>query len=250
MQKTAGWALIRDKVINKEYDASHMLAPMPLAMSMGLGSQAVPTDVATIQNINGQAITMHIKHKDKRDPKNWKGFKFACRSTTPSTTCCCATTWPSTASTRTRMSRLRVMPPPEMVANLRAGNIDGFLGPEPFNQRAVYDGVGFIHILSRDIWDGHPCCAFGVPPISSSRTRTPSPRCTAPSLTAAEWRATGRTGPIMAKAVAGQLPEPAGNRAGAGADRQVCRRPGQRARTCRTGSISTPSRGSRWRSGS
>jgi nitrate/nitrite transport system substrate-binding protein len=49
-----------------------------------------------------------------------------------------------------------------MVANLRAGNIDGFLGPDPFNQRAVYDEVGFIHILSKEIWDGHPCCAFGV----------------------------------------------------------------------------------------
>ena len=49
-----------------------------------------------------------------------------------------------------------------MVANLRADNIDGFLGPDPFNQRAVYDGVGFIHILSKEIWDGHPCCAFAA----------------------------------------------------------------------------------------
>jgi nitrate/nitrite transport system substrate-binding protein len=49
-----------------------------------------------------------------------------------------------------------------MLANLRAGNIDGFLGPEPFNQRAVFDEIGFIHILTKDIWDGHPCCAFGV----------------------------------------------------------------------------------------
>ena len=36
MVKTAGWALIRDKVLNKEYDASHMLAPMPIAISMGM----------------------------------------------------------------------------------------------------------------------------------------------------------------------------------------------------------------------
>jgi nitrate/nitrite transport system substrate-binding protein len=57
---------------------------------------------------------------------------------------------------------IRVVPPPEMVANLRAGNIDGYLGPEPFNQRAVYEEVGFIHLLSKEIWDGHPCCAFGV----------------------------------------------------------------------------------------
>ena len=49
-----------------------------------------------------------------------------------------------------------------MVANLRADNIDGFLAPDPVNQRAVYDGVGFIHILSKEIWEGHPCCAFAA----------------------------------------------------------------------------------------
>src|SRR3546814_14361172 len=49
-----------------------------------------------------------------------------------------------------------------MVANLRADNLDGFLAPDPVNQRAVYDGVGFIHILSKEIWDGHPCCAFAA----------------------------------------------------------------------------------------
>ncbi len=163
LMKTAGWALIRDKMINKEHDASHFLSPMPLAISMGLGSTAMPMDVATIQNINGQAITLHVKHKDKRDPKQWKGFKFAV---------------PFEYSMHNFLLRyyvaehgldpdtdiqIRVTPPPEMVANLRAGNIDGFLGPDPFNQRAVYDEVGFIHILSKEIWDGHPCCAFGLP---------------------------------------------------------------------------------------
>jgi nitrate/nitrite transport system substrate-binding protein len=49
-----------------------------------------------------------------------------------------------------------------MVANLRADNIDGFLAPDPVNQRAVYDGVGYIHTLSKEIWDGHPCCAFAA----------------------------------------------------------------------------------------
>lgn len=162
LNKTAGWALIRDKMINKEHDASHFLSPMPLAISMGLGSTRTPMNVATIQNINGQAITLHVKHKDKRDPKQWKGFKFAV---------------PFEYSMHNFLLRyylaehgvnpdtdvqIRVTPPPEMVANLRAGNIDGFLGPDPFNQRAVYDEVGFIHLLSKEIWDGHPCCAFGV----------------------------------------------------------------------------------------
>ncbi len=162
LMKTAGWALIRDKMLNKEHDASHFLSPMPLAISMGLGSSAQPMSIATIQNVNGQAITLHNKHKDKRDPKQWKGFKFAV---------------PFEYSMHNFLLRyyvaehgldpdtdiqIRVTPPPEMVANLRAGNIDGFLGPDPFNQRAVYDEVGFIHILSKELWDGHPCCAFGT----------------------------------------------------------------------------------------
>ena len=162
LMKTAGWALIRDKIMNKEYDATHFLSPMPLAISLGLGSAAMPMNVATIQNVNGQAIVLANKHKGNRDPKNWKGFKFAI---------------PFDHSIHNYLLRyylaeaginpdtdvqLRVTPPPEMVANLRAGNIDGFLGPDPFNQRAVFEELGFIHILSREIWDGHPCCAFGV----------------------------------------------------------------------------------------
>jgi nitrate/nitrite transport system substrate-binding protein len=162
LMKTAGWALIRDKMLNKEHDASHFLSPMPLAITLGLGSTASPMDVATIQNINGQAITLHVKHKDKRDPKLWKGFRFAV---------------PFEHSMHNFLLRyyvaehgldpdtdiqIRVTPPAEMVANLRAGNIDGFLGPDPFNQRAVYDEAGFIHLLTKEIWDGHPCCAFGT----------------------------------------------------------------------------------------
>ena len=49
-----------------------------------------------------------------------------------------------------------------MVANLRAENIDGFLAPDNICQRAIYDGVGFMHMLSKEIWDGHPCCTFAA----------------------------------------------------------------------------------------
>jgi nitrate/nitrite transport system substrate-binding protein len=160
--KTAGWAVVRDKTINKEYDAAHMLSPMPIALSLGLGSQPVPFVVPAIENINGQGITLAMKHKDKRDPKQWKGFKFAI---------------PFDYSMHTYLLRyylaehgidpdndvqLRVVPPPEMVANLRADNIDGFLAPDNICQRAIYDGNGFLHILSKEIWDGHPCCSFSA----------------------------------------------------------------------------------------
>ncbi|WKB52795.1 CmpA/NrtA family ABC transporter substrate-binding protein [Eleftheria terrae] len=160
--KTPGWAAIRDRIITKEHDASHFLSPMPLAMTLGLGSDKVATSVATIQNINGQAITLHVKHKSRREPKSWKGFKFGV---------------PFPFSMHNFLLRyyladyglhpdtdveIITVPPPEMVARLKAGEIDGFLGPDPYNQRAVYDEVGFIHVLSKDIWDGHPCCAFGM----------------------------------------------------------------------------------------
>jgi len=160
--KTAGWAVVRDKSLNREYDAAHMLSPMPLAISVGAGSNPIPWTMPAVENINGQAITLATKHKDKRDPKGWKGFKFAV---------------PFDYSMHNYLLRyylaehgidpdqdvqIRAVPPPEMVANLRADNIDGFLAPDPVNQRAVYDGVGFIHILSKEIWDGHPCCAFAA----------------------------------------------------------------------------------------
>jgi nitrate/nitrite transport system substrate-binding protein len=160
--KTAGWAVVRDKTINKEYDAAHMLSPMPIAITMGAGSNPIPYTMPAVENINGQAITLSMKHKDKRDPKSWKGMKFAV---------------PFDYSMHNYLLRyyvaehgldpdqdiqIRSVPPPEMVANLRADNIDGFLAPDPVNQRAVYDGVGFIHILSKNIWDRHPCCAFAA----------------------------------------------------------------------------------------
>ena len=160
--KTAGWALIRDKMLNKEYDATHFLSPMPLAISLGLGSTATPMNVATIQNTNGQAITLHVKHKDKRDPKQWKGFKFAVPFEYSMHNFLLRYYVAEAGLDPDRDIQIRVVPPPEMVANLRAGNIDGYLGPDPFNQRAVYDEIGFIHLLTRELWNGHPCCAFGT----------------------------------------------------------------------------------------
>ena len=160
--KTAGWALIRDKMLNKEYDATHFLSPMPLAISLGVGSSPVPMNVATIQNTNGQAITLHVKHKDKRDPKSWKGFKFAVPFEYSMHNFLLRYYVAEAGLNPDTDIQIRVVPPPEMVANLRAGNIDGFLGPDPFNQRAVFEEVGFIHLLTKELWNGHPCCAFGT----------------------------------------------------------------------------------------
>jgi nitrate/nitrite transport system substrate-binding protein len=247
--KTAGWALIRDKMINKEYDATHFLSPMPLAISMGLGSNATPMNVATIQNINGQAITLALKHKDNRDPKNWKGFKFAMpfeysHAQLP------AALLPGRARAEPRHRRAAARgAAAEMVANLRAGNIDGFLGPDPFNQRAVYDEVGFIHVLTKDSGNGHPCCAFGTSTEFIQKNPNTFAALYRAVLTAAAMARDPKNRELIAKVIAPRLPEPARDRARTGADRQVRRRPGQRQERARPRRLRSHPVADAWRCG-
>lgn len=160
--KTPGWGVIRDRVMNKEHDASHFLSPMPLAMTLGLGSDPFPTSVATIQNNNGQAITLHVKHKNRRNPKQWKNLSFGVPFVYSMHNFLLRYYLAEFGMDPDSDVKIVAVPPPEMVGKLKDGTIDGFLGPDPYNQRAVFDGVGFIHILSKEIWDGHPCCAFGA----------------------------------------------------------------------------------------
>jgi nitrate/nitrite transport system substrate-binding protein len=163
LMKTAGWALIRDKMLNKEHDASHFLSPMPIAISMGLGSAQQPMRVADHPERQRPGDHAARQAQGQARSEAMEGLQVRrCPSSTRCTISCCATTSRSSGLDPDTDIQIRVTPPPEMVANLRAGNIDGFLGPDPFNQRAVYDGVGFIHMLSKDIWDGHPCCAFAA----------------------------------------------------------------------------------------
>jgi nitrate/nitrite transport system substrate-binding protein len=119
--------------------------------------------VAAIENINGQAITLANKHREKRDPKDWRGFRFAVPFDFSMHNYLLRAYVAEAGLDPDRDIQIRSVPPPEMVANLRADNIDGFLGPDPFNQRAVFDGIGFLHLLTKELWDGHPCCAFAVP---------------------------------------------------------------------------------------
>lgn len=160
--KTAGWAVSRDNCLNGQYDGSHLLFPMPPAMSLGLGSTRQPWRVVSNVNTNGQAIVLANKHKDKRDAKQWKGFRFAVPFEYSMHNFLLRMVVAEAGLDPDQDIQIRVVPPPEMVANLRAGNVDGYLAPDPFCQRAVFDGVGFIHKLTMELWDQHPCCVFSV----------------------------------------------------------------------------------------
>lgn len=170
--KAQSWTMIRDWTLSKEVDCAHMLSPMPLAMTLGADTTAAPFVAPAIQNINGQAITLGMKHKGVKGPQDMKGLVFAV---------------PFDYSMHNFLLRyflaeggvdpdkdvtIRILPPPQMVLYLKSERIDGFLSPDPFNQRAVYDGAGFIFMLSKEIWPGHPCCAFGA--AKSFPTQTPN----------------------------------------------------------------------------
>jgi len=160
--KASGWAMIRDLAINRETDATHMLTPMPIAFTMGVGSQTVPFIMPAVENINGQAITLHKKHKGVKSAKEMKGFKFAVPFDYSMHNFLLRYYLAEGGVDPDKEVQIRVLPPPEMVANLKAENLDGYLAPDPFNQRAVYEDIGFIYMLSKEIWPGHPCCAFAA----------------------------------------------------------------------------------------
>lgn len=159
LQKIAGIALIRDKMINGELDVSQQVMPVALTMSAGLGGTTQSIKVLTILNQNGNSLVLANKHKDNRDPKNWKGFTFAIPFDQSHQAMQLRNYIAAAGLDPNNDIKYRVVPPTEYVSSLRVGSIDGFFGGEPGGQRAVYEGAGFIHLISKEIWDGHPCCS-------------------------------------------------------------------------------------------
>jgi nitrate/nitrite transport system substrate-binding protein len=159
LQKIPGIGLIRDKMISGELDVSQQVMPVALTMTAGVGGTTQSIKVLTICNQNGNALVLATKHKDNRDPSKWKGFVFAVPFEQSHQAMQLRNYVAAHGLDPDQDISYRVIPPTDYVSNLRVGSIDGFFGGEPGGQRAVYEGAGFIHALSRDLWDGHPCCS-------------------------------------------------------------------------------------------
>jgi nitrate/nitrite transport system substrate-binding protein len=176
ISKGASWAAIRDSLSNGDIQCTHMLIGMPIASTMGLlGSPKKPMIVPWIVNRNGQAITLKsdLKGKVAADPKALKPIVDAAKAAgTPMTF---AMTFPP--GTHAMWMRyylgaggidpdkdiaLATVPPPQMVANMKVGKMDGFCVGEPWNARAISDGIGFTSLATQAIWKDHPekVCAF------------------------------------------------------------------------------------------
>jgi nitrate/nitrite transport system substrate-binding protein len=161
--KMPSWGAVRDSAIAGELDAYHMLAPMPIAMTLGLGSASFGVKLASIENINGQAITIAERHKGKvSGPADFKGFNIGVPFPYSMHNMLLRYYLATGGLDPDKDVQIRPVPPPDSIAQLIAGDIDAYLMPDPFNQRAVHEGAGFIHMLTKDIWPGHPCCAFAA----------------------------------------------------------------------------------------
>ncbi len=161
--KMPSWGAVRDSAIAGELDAYHMLAPMPIAMTLGLGSATFGIRLASIENINGQAITVANKYLGQvNGPADFKGFTIGVPFPYSMHNLLMRYYLATGGIDPDRDVKIRPVPPPDSIAQLVAGDIDAYLMPDPFNQRAVFEGAGFIHKITKDLWPGHPCCAFAA----------------------------------------------------------------------------------------
>jgi nitrate/nitrite transport system substrate-binding protein len=205
------WANIRDKVSYGLLDGAHMLAAMPLASSLGVGTPKVPMLTAFSLGLNGNAITVsnalyrQMAQVPVRDPQPLNTAQvlravIQQRLAAGQEPVTFATVFPFSSHNyllRYWMSgaginpdrdvRLLVIPPPQMVRYLAAGMIDGYCVGEPWNAQAVTAGLGRVLITSYQIWNNHPEKVFGVTSAWAERYPRTHRAVLSALLEAARW---------------------------------------------------------------
>jgi nitrate/nitrite transport system substrate-binding protein len=176
VSKEASWAVIRDKLSIGENHATHMLIGMPLASTMGLaGSPVKPMVIPWLLNRNGQAITLNNKLKaaGAKTPAAIKPLADKAKAAgdplsfamtfPPGTHAMWMRYWLASGGIHPDKDvSLITIPPAQMVANMKVDKMDGFCVGEPWNNRAIEDGIGFTTITTQQMWKDHPekVCAF------------------------------------------------------------------------------------------
>jgi nitrate/nitrite transport system substrate-binding protein len=169
LEKEASWAVVRDKILNGEIAGAHCLFSMPLSVYTGIGGKAgQEMKIAMVLNNNGQAITLSkdfcgvvgFKEVNKaaaavKTVQGRKEVTFA--MTFPGGTHdIWLRNWMAAAGINQKSVGIITIPPPQMVANMRVDNMEGFCVGEPWNGVAAAQNIGFTHISTQDIWKDHP----------------------------------------------------------------------------------------------
>ena len=185
--REASWANIRDKVALNALDGAQMLAPMPIAATLGSCVVKQPTITAFSLGLNGNAITVSnalYERLCQADPDAMTASPITAQALkrvvvenkqTGQPPLTFAMVFPvsnhnyqlrywmaSAGIDPERDVRLIVIPPPHMVTNLESGKIDGYCVGEPWNTRAVHKGIGRILISGYEIWNNSPEKVLGI----------------------------------------------------------------------------------------
>lgn len=180
VKEGGGWAGIQQKVASGEYDYSHMLGPMPIASTLGINGNT-PMNVVMSLDYNGNAITLDNKVIEEmkaqgldetKRPVTAETLKKAIDAKKKAGTYKpleLGMTYPTgTHNYELRYwlaagginpdtdVQLKVYPPPQMVANMQAGNTHGYCVGEPWNERAVMANMGHTVITKYEIYNNGP----------------------------------------------------------------------------------------------
>ena len=201
LEAQANWKVLLDRVIDGELDGAHMLAGQPLGATIGFGTKA-DVITAFSMDLNGNGITVsngiweqmkaNIPHEDGKpvhpikadylkpvvDKFKDEGKAFKMGMVFPVSThnyelrywLAAGGIHPGyyaphkgdTSGTIDADALLSVTPPPQMPATLEAGTIYGYCVGEPWNQQAVFKGIGVPVITDYEIWKDNPEKVFGV----------------------------------------------------------------------------------------
>ncbi|MBL0231444.1 MAG: ABC transporter substrate-binding protein [Moraxellaceae bacterium] len=164
--KEASWAGVRDKLLNGELDAAHILYGMMYGVQLGVAGPTREMSILMTLSQNGQGITLsnQLKAQNVTDGKSLKRMidsnkrEYTFAQTFPTGTHAMWLYYWLAAYGIDPMNDVKtiVVPPPQMVANMRVGNMDGYCVGEPWNARAISDNIGFSVATSQDVWPDHP----------------------------------------------------------------------------------------------
>ena len=197
LSKEASWAGVRDKLANGELDAAHVLSGLIYGVQMGIGGQKKDMAILMGLNNNGQAITLSKKLADKGAvdgpslaklmASDKREYTFA--QTFPTGTHAMWLYYWLAANGVNPLKDAKVItvPPPQMVANMRVGNMDGFCVGEPWGHRAIVDGVGITAITTQEIWKDHPEKVLGTTAEFAAKNPNTCRALIAAVLEAGKW---------------------------------------------------------------
>ena len=196
--KEASWAAVRDKLLSGELDAAHVLYGMVYGLQLGVAGPQQDMAVLMTLNNNGQAITLSNQLKQagvtdaaslkKTVDASAKGTYTFAQTFPTGTHAMWLYYWLANAGIHPFDDvRNVVVPPPQMVMNMKIGNMSGFCVGEPWNQRAIAEDIGFTAVTSQEIWPDHPEKVLGTTGNWVAANPNSARALTAAVLDAARW---------------------------------------------------------------